>query len=263
MKLRRCESEVSAAIARSHPINKEEPQDMKWHIGKTLDLVEAKFGRPQREAANGPVQSTNQRLRYAQFHYREVVKELAAYRASSLSDRMVIDVAFSQDEDERGDYYAFMERIGAHAVACVQSIHAIADLLAASVFASLNLNAKGKAVDEHSVTFGLTLERVATDSQYLGVEAMLKALKANASFQRVEALSNKAKHSSIVRPVLNEDLTGERSERLEIRFESFERKGVSYPQAVIEDVLAPAYDLASRTTVDVGNELTKILTRGT
>jgi len=232
---------------------------MTWHIAKTLDMVESAFGRPQRMAANASIQSTNQRLRFAHFHYHEVVKELAAYRASALSDRMVIDVAFSQDDDERCNYYAFMERIGAHAVACVQSIHAIADLLAASVFVGLNLNAKGKTVDEHSITFGVTLERLATDPLYANVETLLKALRADVSFQHVDALSNKSKHSSIVRPMLNEDLTGERSDRFEIRFESFERKGVLYPQAAIADVLAPAYELASRTTVDVGNELTKIL----
>lgn len=232
---------------------------MTWDIEKTLDLVEARFGRPQRLLANTSIQSTAQRLRYAHFHYHQVVDELNAYR-KVLGDRLVIDAAFGRDVEQQQEYYAFMERVGAHAVASVQSIHAIADLLAASVFMSLNLNANGKAVAEHDITFQLTLDRLATDSKNAAIEFMLKDLKADASFKHVDALSNKAKHSSIVRPVLNEDFTDLREERLEVRFQKFERKSLKYPQGSIADVLGPAYNHASQTVVGVGKEMIKVLT---
>jgi hypothetical protein len=232
--------------------------DMTWDIGKTLELVEARFGRPQRLLANASIQSTNQRLRYAHFHYRQVVDELKDYR-TVLGDRLAIDAAFGEDKEQQEEYYAFMERVGAHAVAGVQSIHAIADLLAASVFMSFNLSTNGKTVAEHDITFKLTLDRLTTDPKNAGVESLLKALKDDAQFMHVDALSNKAKHSSIVRPVLSEDLTGMRDERLEVQFQEFERKGVKYPQGSIADVLGPAYSLASQTVVDVGKEMLKLL----
>lgn len=232
---------------------------MTWDIRKTLDLVEVRFGRPQRLLANTSIQSTVQRLRYAHFHYHQVVDELKDYR-KILGDRLVIEVAFGDDVEQQQEYYAFMERVGAHAVASVQSIHAIADLLAASVFMCLNLSANGQAVAEHDITFQLTLDRLATDSENAAIGIMLKDLKADASFKHVDALSNKAKHSSIVRPVLNEDFTGLRDERFEVLFQEFERKGLKYPQGSIADVLGPAYNLASRTVVDVGKEIIKVLT---
>lgn len=232
---------------------------MTWDIGKTLDLVEARFGRSQRMLANASIQSTSQRLRYAHFHYHQLVDELDAYR-KELGDRLVIDAAFGQNKDVQQAYYAFMERVGAHAVASVQSIHAVADLLAASVFMSLNLSAKSKAVAEHDITFRLTLDRLATDSKNSTIESMLRGLMADAGFKHVNALSNKAKHSSIVQPVLNEDFTGLRDKRLEVQFQEFERRGVRYPQGSIADVLGPAYNLASKTVVDVGKEMIKVLT---
>lgn len=232
---------------------------MGWNIRETLDLVEARFGRPQRLLANASIQSTSQRVRFAHFHYHEVVDELEAYR-KELGDRLVIDAAFGIDRESREKYYAFMERAGAHALASVQSIHAVADLLAASVFMSLNLGAKGKAVDEHEITYQLTLDRLAPDPENATIVSLMKALKADAGFKHVDALSNKAKHSSIVRPVLSEDFTGSRDERVEVQFQDFERKGVTYPGASIADVLGPAYNLASKTMVDVGNELIQVLT---
>lgn len=233
---------------------------MTWDIRKTLTLIETRFGKAQRHLANASIQSTSQRLRYAHFHYHQVVDELEVYRAQKLGERLVMDVTFGQDNDAHQDYYAFMERVGAHAVACVQSIHAIADLLATSVFMSLNLGTRGRPVDEHNITFQLTLDRLSTDPACATVKSLLRTLRSDTGFAHVEALSNKAKHSSIVQPVLNEDFTGLRAERVEMQFESFERKGVTYPQGSIADVLRPGYDLASQTTVDVGRELIKVLT---
>ena len=83
-----------------------------------------------------------------------------------------------------------MERVGAHAVASAQSIHAAADLLAASVFMCPNLSAISKAVAEHDITFRLTLDRLATDSKNSTIESMLRGLMADAGFKHVNALSN-------------------------------------------------------------------------
>lgn len=231
---------------------------MGWDIEETLALVEAKFGRPQRVMANASIQSTSQRVRFAHLHYNQMLDDLAAYR-EELGDRLVLAAAFGIDREAREKYLVFMERASANALASVQSIHAVADLLAASVFMSLNLSAQGKAVAEHEVTHQLTLDRLVLDPKNATIVSLMTTLKADASFKHVDALCNKAKHSSIVRPVLSEDFTGTRDERVEVQFQEFERKGTSYPAGSIGDVLRPAYDLASRTMIDVGNELTRVL----
>lgn len=232
---------------------------MGWDIGKTLDLVEAKFGRPLRMLANAPIQSTRQRVHFAHIHYHQMLDDLEAYR-HELGDRPVIAAAYGIDREARGRYETFMERAGAHALASVQSIHAVADLLAASVFMSLNLSAQGKAVAEHEITYQLTLDRLAPDPKNAAILTLMKNLKADAGFKHVDALSNKAKHSSIVRPVLSEDFTVVRDERLEVKFQTFERKGVTYPEGSIADVLGPGYTIAAQTMIDVGNELIQVLT---
>jgi hypothetical protein len=89
---------------------------------------------------------------------------------------------------------------------------------------------------------------------------LLQVLHTDANFEHVDALANKAKHSSIVRPMLNEDFTGVRTNRLELQFAGFSRKGKFYPQISIANVLSPAYAKASQTLVDVGNELKRLLT---
>lgn len=233
---------------------------MTWDISATLNLIQARYGRLQREAANHCFQSVHQRLRYGRFHYTALKKDFDAFKEAKIGDRMVIDLAWSADDGERGEYLEFMDRVGAHAVACVQSIHAVADLLATSVYVSLNLNANGKPVDEHSITFQLTLDRLALNSRHATAANLLNKLRTHPSFQHVDALSNKAKHSGMIRPTMNEDWTGTRAERIQIHFEGFMRKSTRYPSVAIIDVLGPAYEQVSKVTVDLGNELTQLLT---
>lgn len=88
----------------------------------------------------------------------------------------------------------------------------------------------------------------------------MEALRLDASFAHVDALSNKAKHSNLIRATLNEDVTGTRAERHEIRFQGFVRKGISYDERKMEDVLYPAYSIASATVVEVGHMVHAALT---
>ena len=62
-----------------------------------------------------------------------MLADLAANR-EELGDSLVVDAAFGTDAEAREKYLVFMERASANALASVQCIHAVADLLAASVF---------------------------------------------------------------------------------------------------------------------------------
>lgn len=133
----------------------------------------------------------------------------------------------ADDEEEEHDYYEFMDRVGAHAVACVQSIHALEDLLSAMVYRCLNLDTPGVALDEHQLSLQKTVTRLGRDAKYAKVMALLQSLRLNPSFAHVDALSNKAKHSAIVRPWISQDQTGTRDDPLLFFFGEFERR--AYP----------------------------------
>lgn len=232
---------------------------MQWQIDKTLSLVEKSFGRQQRDAAFMCVSSVNQRIRYAEIHYFAIAEELTQFEAK-LGDRNLLEVSLGVDDEEALDYYAFMDRVGAHAVACVQSIHALEDLLSAMVYRCLNLDTISGPLDEHELTLRKTLTRLAQQSNYAKVKTLLESLQLNTSFAHIDALSNKAKHSAIVRPWISQDQTGQRADPLVFYFGEFVRKGTPYPKVTFKDVLAPALDFAANTRVDIGNELTALLT---
>lgn len=233
---------------------------MIWDTQATLDLVQKQFGRKQRDAAYVCVSSVNQRVRYAAFHYATIEAELDAFQ-TKLGDRHLFEVSHGADnEQEEHDYYAFMDRVGAHAVACVQSIHALEDLLSAMVYRCLNLDTLGAVLDEHQLSLQKTVTRLGQDPKYAKVMSLLQSLQTDNSFAHVDALSNKAKHSAIVRPWISQDQTGTRADPLLFFFGEFERRGTPYPQVTFKDVLVPALAFVARTRTDIGIELTALLT---
>ena len=64
-----------------------------------------------------------------------------------------------------------------------------------------------------------------------------------------------------MRPVLNEDWSATRKERHEVRFSALAHGGKAFPEVELSSLLEPTYNLGSRTTVDVGNELNTALSR--
>ena len=55
-------------------------------------------------------------------------------------------------DDEQNEYENSRVQLGAHVVACVQSLHAIADTFAHAIYFSLAYNLHADALDEHKVT---------------------------------------------------------------------------------------------------------------
>ncbi len=233
----------------------------KFNIARACDLVEGRFGEEQRAAADGSIQSVVKRLNYARFHHRQITDLLARFQAARLDASSLFEVAFGPDQAVRDEYYEFMDAIGAHAVACAQSIHSVADLLANAVFYCLKLDAGGEPLAPEKVDLRRVCAMLGKEPALLPIKAALETLVADAAFAHVDALSNKAKHSSLVKAALNEDMTGERERRHEIRFQAFRRKGADYPEAEVEGALAPAYRAASEATIGVGILLVETLER--
>lgn len=128
------------------------------------------------------------------------------------------------------------------------------------VYRCLNLDSLGGPLDEHQLSIHKTVARLGQQASYARVMSLLQSLQLNQSFAHVDALSNKAKHSAIVRPWISQDQTGKRADPLVFYFGEFERKGTPYAQVTFKDVLAPALDFAANTRIDIGIELTALLT---
>ena len=230
---------------------------MTWHISKTRSLIERAFGPGQVALARPSLKSVVDRQDYARYHYQEAMGLVSSFAAEHLTDRLLLDVALGQDQS-RIAFETLMTKLGAHVIACVQCIHSIPDILAHTFYYSLGLNQQGP-LDERAISADSVGRLLGANPKYLDLAASLRSLTSDGQARHVAALANHSKHRSIVQPLLNEDLTGERADRHQVRFASFRYSDVLHPEITVSNLLEPEYARSSQVTIEAGEKLNGVL----
>ena len=221
-------------------------------------MIEEAFGREQLSLAVPSLKSIPDRLAYARYHYFEVMRLVTQFRERYLAHQPLVAVLFSNDDVERFAFEELMIELGAHTIACVQSLHALADILGHVLYFSLGLN-RTSLFREHEITASAVQKLLVGTPEHACLAIGFKQLTSEGAFDHLCALANHSKHRSIVQPQINEDLTGLREDRHEVRFSSFCYKGATFSEVSIKALLEPEYARCSRIVVHIGEELNRVL----
>lgn len=230
-----------------------------WNIAQTKKLVEARYGRNYLDFVAPSLNSMSERLSFARYHYEEVQRLLNDFSKIRLQDSSLLIIKHGPNAEHRAEFEFLMIAIGAHCVACVLSIHALADIASFALYQSLGYAQAPNAIPERRISLVTVKEAFSKNPKHTQLSALLKELESNGAFKHVAALANRSKHQSVVKPMLNEDWTGERKDRHQIRVPVFRHGRTTYPEAELKSVLEPAYAIASITIVQAGNELHRLL----
>jgi hypothetical protein len=232
-----------------------------WSIADTRRLVEARFGRTHLNLVAPSLNSLAERLNYARYHFHEIERLLGAFAELHLAAKPLLVVVHGGDEASREEFEALMTQVGAHATACVLSIHAIPDTMVHAVYHTLGHSLNAGSLRERDISAASVQSRLDRTPSHAPIADALRRLCNDSHYKHVAALANKSKHQSLVRPVLNEDLTGSRGQRHELRFAAFRHGGRDFSEATLASVLEPACSIASCITIEVGNMANDILAR--
>ena len=232
---------------------------MRWSIADTRRHVEARFGRDHLARVAPSLNSLAERLSYAKYHYQEIQRLLDSYSRLHLVDKPLLVAIHGGDEVSREEFEVLMIEVGAHATAFVLSIHAVVDIMAHAVYLALGCDLEVGALRARDISAASVQRRLRQIPDHALIADAISSMCSDTRYKHIAALSNMSKHQSIIKPVLNEDLTGSRPQWHEFRFTAFNYGGNDYPEATIDSVFEPAYELASSTIVEVGNRLNEIL----
>lgn len=236
-----------------------EPMKSVWNIEETRDRVIALYGKQQWFLKVRPsVVSFNDRTLFVAYHYHEAKNMLTEY----INDKLVeVDTMLwlHADEDEFGEFSSMMLRIRAHVTAAVQSLHAMGDTCAHMLLYALTLDREPNAPQSRDIA-AVSVLRVMEGKEGLAqLTCLFRALVSGSGFKRVAALSNMAKHRSIIRPALNEDLTGARINKYELPFEDFVYERRRFNAVDVREFLQQQHDRMQHLLVQIGVELNAVL----
>jgi hypothetical protein len=126
---------------------------------------------------------------YARYHYQEAMGLLSEFSAKHLTKKPLIAVVFGGDNDARWEFETLMTKLGAHTIACIQSIHAIPDIVAHSFYYSLGLNLDTDPLKERTISAKTVEKRLRRDPRFLVLAEVLSELTTQGKSAYLAALS--------------------------------------------------------------------------
>lgn len=229
-----------------------------WDNGETGELVLKLRGKQNWLRMQPSVRSVVDRTEFARYHYHETLGLLNSFVEENLRETSLLEVSFFRG-DEYGEFSNVMLQIRAHVTATIQSLHAIPDTCAHMLYYSPCLNETTGIPRSRGITSKSVLKQFEGKPELAKLHVLFSNLSQGQGFEHLNALANHAKHRSIVRPSLNEDWTGKRTEKHVLLFESFEYDQKPFPSVDVREFIQGEFDRIQPLTVDIGVELNNVL----
>jgi len=122
----------------------------RWDVEETRKHIRRLFGEDQLELAKPCLRSVVDRQTYARIHFQDAKAKLDFYTQTALQDTSLFEVTFG-DSEGWVEFNNFIREVGAHLTACVQSVHAVPDILAHALYYSLGLNRSAGALKPRDI----------------------------------------------------------------------------------------------------------------
>ena len=227
-----------------------------WDLQETYRLVRAAFGGDQEILARESARSVTDRQAFSSYHFAEAMRLSKRFERTHLAGaRTILELHVEGAEGSERAFQVYMVKAGAHALAAVQSLHAIPDIFAHAVYFAAGQNLKPYALKDSRISLPSVVSCLKKDRGFCGLALPLQSIQEGEGWSHLAAVANMSKHRSVVRAAYNEDWTGTRDNARELQVSSFKRGGKEYPAVALRGLLEPEYDRIMKTVVCTGNEL--------
>lgn len=225
--------------------------DMTWDLRPLRENVERVFGREQYDLFNPCLRSAGDRRDFARYHYGEAHRLMNEVIGDNPQIEMVATILGAHDK-EPGAFNWARFQAAAHTVACVQSMHALVDSLAHTLYYGLGFNLdkatvlKPKAINAYRVR-----ERLPSGPMRDAMSAWID----DPGFTYLSALNNCSKHRSMVSVGYSVDMTGEDELPHGLKFGMFDYEDEHYPQRWVRPTLINEYQRQETLFHQIGHAL--------
>lgn len=231
-----------------------------WDLSETRDLVLRLHGKSQLERARPALRSVADRLIYARIHIQALEAAIKTYLSPERRKQEIFEIIFTDSTDAWDDFNQFLREIGAHATAGIQSLHAIGDLLSHAIYYSCAMDVENP-INERGISVDAIFKLLRGKANAVNLCKLHATFGAKGDFIHLAALSNRAKHSSLVLPSLIEDRARLGPERLAVLMQAFVHDGAEFPAVNVLEFLISQFEAVGRRANEVGNELNDLLRR--
>lgn len=232
--------------------------DLTWDLGLTQKLVFSKIRlRPVEALAS--LNSVVDRMDHSRYHYHQVMTPWAEtlLEAERTGDTFKI-LGWGITEDERAEHFEKAIQRSANVIACVHALHAVPDTLAYALYHCTDMTLPtGKR--ESDISVGLMKGLLALHPGGEPFRDLLEELTTDTSYDHLSALSNHAKHRSIIADRVFADATGKDPVPLRLTFGRFSYKGQDFAQQEALPLLQAEFDRINKIVMKCGTMVNEYL----
>lgn len=230
-----------------------------WNLQETRDQVERRYGNAQLQVISKCLESIVDRQRYAGYHFHEHQRLLSAHIDDRLVSKSIYEITLALEPKEEGELDLCLTQVSANIVACIQSMHSLADILAHVVYFALGLNNGANKLKEQNISIGSVADLLRKMPEFGELTKILEGISTHPDFVYLNALVNHCKHRSIVGTVLSVDPPTDGKPPYALLFDEFTYREIPYARRDINPFLEPTYAWLSQEVVNCGNALNQLL----
>lgn len=217
-----------------------------WNIKELRELIEKKHGSLQLEKATPHIRSVDWKIAIASCH-SYTSKEAFVHLFDDDSQEYVRAVKLLLSTGEEASSFNEAKLISeANIIACAQSMHSIADILAHVIFHTFMIS----EIEEREISIN-RINRILPQGK---LKSKVTRLLGMTEFCYLDAFVNTTKHKSIVFSGYHVDLKENPEKEHGIKFEEFTYKDNQFNEKWDEEFLNELSSL-SYQYVDIGNEI--------
>ena len=233
---------------------------MGWNLQELKDDVGLLFGKEQRDILSPCIESIISRKGYARYHFQEFKKLLTEFLKGKEDEASLFKLVLGSEEEDRMEFYHLRTKVEANVVACLQSIHAVSDILSHVIYFSLNMDSHADLkLEQKKISLFNVKNKISKTSEYSSLFILVKQLIDHQDYRYLVDIVNHSKHRSTVGTIFKVDFSEEPGRTHALQFASFSYEERNHSKRWIDDYLNDEYKRQDPLTIEIGNEINALV----
>ncbi|MCY1282062.1 hypothetical protein D9M70_308860 [compost metagenome] len=232
-----------------------------WSLKELKDDVTGLYGKERCDQLLDSLESIVDRSDFAKYHFHEFERLLSEFMAGKEDDTSIAMALFGADEEEEASFQKVRMQAVANVIACMQSMHAVADTLSHVIYFSLDMQSSNDSrLAQRSISIHSVRQRLTLVGDAHSLHKLIGEFVDHQGFIYLNDVVNQSKHRSLIGTSYTLNMTG--VGRLHgLEFKAFKREGRTYGPRWVDDYLKEEFSRQSRLIIQIGQELNGVVRR--
>lgn len=234
---------------------------MTWNRKELENDIEILFGKEQRELLSPCLKTIEEKEFYATYHCNEVERLINEELKGIAPDNHKLINLIDDTGEMNKKVVLVVRKARAHIIACLQSLHSLADVLAHVIYFALNMdNDTGTKIDSKKIYASSVSGKLNLISGANSLKTVFDSLIKDDGFRYLSAIVNCSKHRNLINTNFWINLNPNKEYSANgLEFFEFKIKEDNYAQKRVIEFIKNEHSRIDNLVIEIGMEINKFV----